>query len=272
MNFNGILSLFLCLGFCFSAAQGQEKPNKQKPPRTVSGGMVNGKALELTVPSWPESARLVDLYGLVTVEVLIDVDGNVISSKAISGNHLLRRASEKAAETSKFFPMKIGGETVRVSGFIQYNFMPTRWNWLEIGYALGESGSTYYSSEILKMTFPAEFEEEAQLLRQWANDSLDFKEILIASFESRLSGKDNWLFAVGLNLANTLGNAGNSAPQYRFRGLEDLRILVAHPPPDSEVRLIKQIGNLVESVEQMDPGEIVGLRQKMETKLPLIGR
>ncbi len=62
--------------------------------------------------------------GKVTVRVLIDVDGNVVSAKAIDGNSLLAEAAVKAARKSKFAPTMIAGNPVQVSGDIIYNFVP----------------------------------------------------------------------------------------------------------------------------------------------------
>jgi hypothetical protein len=46
----------------------------------------------------------------------------VISASAVSGNELLRQASEAAAKQAKFNPALIEGEKVKASGFINYHF------------------------------------------------------------------------------------------------------------------------------------------------------
>ncbi len=92
--------------------------------RTVSGGVVNGKAQNLVVPSYPVEARAERASGQVVVAVTIDENGNVISAKAVSGHQLLRTASEEAARASKFKPTMLEGVPVMVTGTIIYNFVP----------------------------------------------------------------------------------------------------------------------------------------------------
>jgi TonB family protein len=60
--------------------------------------------------------------GQVTVQVLIDENGNVISASAASGHPLLRAAAVNAARASKFSPTKLSGQPVKVNGVIIYNF------------------------------------------------------------------------------------------------------------------------------------------------------
>jgi TonB family protein len=62
--------------------------------------------------------------GKVTIQVLIDVDGNVVSAKIIDGNPLLAEAAAKAARRAKFGPTMLAGNPVQVSGNIIYNFVP----------------------------------------------------------------------------------------------------------------------------------------------------
>jgi len=62
--------------------------------------------------------------GKVTIQVLIDVDGNVVSAKTIDGNPLLAEAAVKAARRAKFAPTMLAGNPVQVSGNIIYNFVP----------------------------------------------------------------------------------------------------------------------------------------------------
>ena len=62
--------------------------------------------------------------GKVTVRVLIDTDGNIVSAKALDGNKLLRDAAVKAARQMKFAPTMLGGSPVQVTGDIIYNFVP----------------------------------------------------------------------------------------------------------------------------------------------------
>lgn len=89
----------------------------------INGGVVNGKALNLVQPPYPEEARATRPSGKVTVRVLISETGNVIRACAIEGPKLLMKASESAAARSKFSPTTLEGKPVRVSGMIIYNYV-----------------------------------------------------------------------------------------------------------------------------------------------------
>lgn len=103
-----------------------KKPTPTPPPvpKIVSGGVVNGKAVNLVKPPYPPAARAVRASGAVSVQVTIDENGNVISASAVSGHPLLKAAAESAARSSKFSPTLLSGQKVKVSGVIIYNFQP----------------------------------------------------------------------------------------------------------------------------------------------------
>ena len=92
--------------------------------RTISGGVLNGRAIALPKPRYPAAARAVRASGAVQVQVLIDEDGNIFSATAVGGHPLLESASVTAACSSKFSPTLIAGQPVKVSGIITYNFVP----------------------------------------------------------------------------------------------------------------------------------------------------
>lgn len=99
-------------------------PVKKEPPRTVSGGVLNGKATSLPKPAYPPAAKAVRAGGSVTVQVLISETGSVISASAVSGHPLLRPAAAAAARGARFSPTLLSGQPVKVSGVITYNFTP----------------------------------------------------------------------------------------------------------------------------------------------------
>ncbi|MBC7797984.1 MAG: TonB family protein [Pyrinomonadaceae bacterium] len=101
------------------------KPTPTPAPKQIgpiSGGVVNGKARNLVTPPYPPQAKAVRASGQVSVQVLIDESGNVVSATAVSGNPLLRAAAAQAARASKFSPTLLSGQPVKVSGTIIYNF------------------------------------------------------------------------------------------------------------------------------------------------------
>ncbi len=88
----------------------------------IRGGLLNAKATSLPKPSYPPIAKTAKVAGSVTVQVLVDENGNVIAARAISGHPLLQSAAVAAARQAKFAPTKVKGKPVKVSGTIVYNF------------------------------------------------------------------------------------------------------------------------------------------------------
>jgi len=97
-------------------------PLRSGPLRPISGGILNGKALSLPAPSYPEAAKRARVAGMVEVEVVIDINGKVISSKALRGPGLLQQAAEMAAKLARFTPTLLSGQPMKVVGIITYNF------------------------------------------------------------------------------------------------------------------------------------------------------
>jgi protein TonB len=99
-------------------------PIKKAPPKTISGGVLNGKAVSLPKPAYPAAARAVRASGAVQVQVLIDEEGRVVSASAAGGHPLLQAAAVAAARQARFSPTLLSGQPVKVSGIITYNFVP----------------------------------------------------------------------------------------------------------------------------------------------------
>jgi protein TonB len=95
-----------------------ERPSR--PP--VSGGVLNGSAISLPAPVYPETARRMHASGTVEVEVVIDENGKVSSAKAITGPGAFRDSAVQAALRARFTPSKLSGQAVRVTGKIVYVF------------------------------------------------------------------------------------------------------------------------------------------------------
>lgn len=88
------------------------------------GGILNGKALSLPRPNYSSFARAARAAGTVVVEITIDENGKVISTRSISGHRLLYEAAEDAARRAKFSPTTLCGQPVKITGTIVYNFVP----------------------------------------------------------------------------------------------------------------------------------------------------
>ncbi len=93
-----------------------------QPTHMVTGGVLNGSALNLPAPLYPEAARRMHTSGIVEVEVVIDENGKVASAKAVSGPAIFRDNAVQAALHAKFTPSKLSGQPVKVTGKIVYNF------------------------------------------------------------------------------------------------------------------------------------------------------
>jgi TonB family protein len=99
------------------------KTEEELPRKTaISGGVLNGKAKVLPLPTYPEIARAAKASGNVTVQITVDEEGNVIYAYAISGHPLLQSAAVAAARQAKFSPTYLQGEPVKITGQIMYTF------------------------------------------------------------------------------------------------------------------------------------------------------
>lgn len=104
---------------------GSEPPPSLGPKpilKPVSGGVLNGTALNLPPPTYPEAAKRMRTQGVVSVDVILDETGKVVAANASSGPSILREAAVQAALKAKFSPTKLSGQPVKVSGVINYKF------------------------------------------------------------------------------------------------------------------------------------------------------
>lgn len=283
-----ILSVIFCFAFFAPEIQAQKKSHKQvagktsktlkvkqkKSPKIISAGVVNGRAIELVIPEYPQAARDFNIYGQVSVQVLINETGDVIKAFARSGNLLLRSSSIKAAFKSKFEPITIGGVAVRVSGIINYNYMPNEWNWLEIGFALENSQSSYYSFQSLKNTLPIGFEVEKQILEQEIKSNENRNEIIetiTASVKNKIVEDENsyWLFSVGLSLAKAKGNWKGSRRSSNF---QELKSLAENPPKKFENSLSKKLEKFIRLIEQNKIAEVFQILDDLENNFSQLER
>lgn len=97
-------------------------PEPPKPPKIKSLGVITGLATHLPKPLYTEIAKRARAQGAVSVQVLIDESGRVISARALGGNPLLIPEAQKAALQARFAPTLLSNQPVKVSGIITYNF------------------------------------------------------------------------------------------------------------------------------------------------------
>lgn len=84
--------------------------------------IINGKALNLVKPLYPQSAKEKRAEGFAIVKVRINEQGNVEEAKAYCGFLDFVEVVEKAAMESKFTPTLKSGSPIRVTGDIVYKF------------------------------------------------------------------------------------------------------------------------------------------------------
>jgi TonB family protein len=90
--------------------------------KPVSGGVLNGTAINLPPPVYPEAAKRMRTSGVVAVQVVLDEGGRVVSANATSGPAMLRDAAVQAALKARFSPTTLSGQPVKVTGVINYKF------------------------------------------------------------------------------------------------------------------------------------------------------
>ncbi len=185
---------------------------QQTSPSTISGGILNDKAIELPQPVYPSQARAVRATGNVMIAVTVDEQGNVITATAVSGHVLLRSTSETAARLAKFNPTYLSGKPVKVVGTIVYEFT-TPIDWSSVGFALGDAeveiGETSRLVSIVN-TLERRFADESRatkvVLDNYSKDENNFRNQpaaigqIIRSLQVKIIGQkdDSWWFEFGL--------------------------------------------------------------------------
>ncbi len=101
-------------------------PDPPKTPKIVHKGVITSQALTLPKPNYPPLAKQMGIQGMVSVQVLIDESGKVISAKAVGGSPFLTNEAQKAAMQARFSPTILNDQPVKVSGVITYNFLLNR--------------------------------------------------------------------------------------------------------------------------------------------------
>ena len=123
-------------GACLVEPRGDDPPPPPPPPPpkpeptatpipkklTVSGGVLQGKAISKVQPPYPPIAKAARAAGAVQVQVTISEDGRVIEAAVMNGHPLLRDAALQAARRWTFQPTELSGVPVKVQGILTFNF------------------------------------------------------------------------------------------------------------------------------------------------------
>lgn len=106
-----------------ATTEGEDDPPPPLDGKTISGGVLNAKAVSRPEPAYPPLAKAARASGPVIVKVTVDETGKVTSADAIAGHPLLRAAAVAAARQATFKPTLLSGEPVKVTGLLTYNFV-----------------------------------------------------------------------------------------------------------------------------------------------------
>jgi protein TonB len=98
-------------------------PQPVKTPVKLSTGVLIAKVISMPSPPYPPIARQIRAQGPVSVQILVDEQGKVVSAQAVSGNPTLVTAARDAAMRARFTPTLLSGTPVKVQGTIIYNFV-----------------------------------------------------------------------------------------------------------------------------------------------------
>ncbi|MEP7212540.1 MAG: energy transducer TonB [Acidobacteriota bacterium] len=247
-----------------------------KRPDVIFGGVVNGKAVTLPKPAYPEDARRAKLSGVVKAKVLIDETGKVTSAETVEGleNVSLRQSAETAALGAVFSPTTLSGQPVKVSGIIVYNFAAVTNE--ERVKVLGVSTMLY-----MARTFPGDPEFAADLTggAAWFPAFADelrglaaFKDAstaaraaavdkVIVSVRARLTESEKWQFDIGQAwfevigpikaAANANDPAGVDEADIKLK-LSNLRQLTLSAPPDFPLDVLQKLKGFAALADQKD--------------------
>jgi TonB family protein len=96
---------------------------KARPDVTlVSGGVLQGRAINKVQPHYPLPALAQRLSGSVFIQVEIDETGVVTKAKILCGADLLVGVSREAALKWRFEPVILDGKPIKVKGVLTFNF------------------------------------------------------------------------------------------------------------------------------------------------------
>lgn len=252
--------MFLVLGFGLSIVSAQT----ESPVKRASGGVLNGKATSLPIPAYPAAAKAVGASGAVNVQVVVDEQGNVVSTTAVSGHPLLRQAAAQAAVEAKFNPTLLSGQPVSITGILVYNFAGATGEtnekpliiqrWSGDGFLLGFAETKGVGG---KIRLPAEFSSEQEQLQMLVGLSPEEQKIQILSIlpaiKSKLNAADLWRFEFGLAKGRIFGNFNDE--NSILLNLAKFKELAANK---AEGILQAEINSAVELSKIADKGKLTG--------------
>ena len=90
--------------------------------KCIDGGVLNGRITSVELPPYPQKAQENQIEGPVTVQLLLNEDGEVIFASPRSGPEELWATAVKATVATRFTPIKLSGKPIKVRGVLQVSF------------------------------------------------------------------------------------------------------------------------------------------------------
>ncbi|MEP6847305.1 MAG: TonB family protein [Acidobacteriota bacterium] len=297
-------SLFLIFAaiFASSVLAQTAKPT----PKTIIGGILNGKAILLPKPEYPAEARKNKVTGTVKVQVIIDETGKVVSAHTVGGidNASMRAAAEIAAQKAVFAPTLLSGSPVKVSGVINYNFVAETSNEeklkiMELAAVLTSARRLAAKYELFTKAFEvedftdatndypeyaADLKELTSLNKMTAEKRIEMLDRSLAGITSKLNSDGKWQFAVGKDLGEILtslmlfidAQGGDNIDMSKIDTaglkltLNNLRDLVYSAPQDFPKDVLDKLKIFADVGEKEDLSKRESLKDFFEKMMALI--
>jgi hypothetical protein len=196
------LTLILIIAVSWIIGSGQENKATEE---IFSVPDINGRATLLVKPDLPGNLMM-DSDGItVTLKVVVDTSGNVISATcSLRCPENVKGLAESAAKESKFAPLVLNGKAVKYDGILAYTFAAQSVNW----YGFGQAIQSVHTFDNLSVAPVAAFltsayaEEKSRLMG--LDSKVDFEtristiEDVIRLISSKLDEPDAWFFSLGM--------------------------------------------------------------------------
>lgn len=106
---------------CVGENQISTKPKWNYRNKAIAMGIRNQRIICGVLPEYPQTLKN-KISETVTVRVSINEDGEVADASVIQGRAEFHKSAIRAARQTRFVPQLLGGQPMRVFGFIIYEF------------------------------------------------------------------------------------------------------------------------------------------------------
>lgn len=272
----------IAFAFGLVSAVFAQPPQAELPVRVPD---INGMAISLAKPAFPETAVVMNADGDTTiVMVVVDENGVPVSATCSLNCHpMLKDAAEQAALTSRFKPLVVKGRAVKYEGTLHFTFVVERVNWFRFGTAL-ESTRQFDNlslGPVAQMLSPA-FAEEKQKLLSLDGEGVDLEKRwkviadVTTSVRSKLKDDDLWRFNLSLALRQisfwTMAAAKTDRVELQ-KAIDALPAVTAAAPEGTSEKLIDGLREIAkfrvpqETDERELRRSISELMRKIQTEL-----